>query len=77
MTGGAFAIPDLEPKRATKVARQAIKIQDLDKALAEDEEIREAAINGTVKLLEGARFDIAGWREWLANHSQRPLVVSL
>jgi len=77
MTGGSFVIPDLEPRRATKVARQAIKIQDLDKAIAEDEEIRQKAISGTVKLLEGARFDINGWCEWLAKHSQRPLVVSL
>jgi hypothetical protein len=77
MTGGSFVIPDLEPRRATKVARQAIKIQDLDKAIAEDEEIRQKAISGTVKLLEGARFDINGWCEWLATHSQRPLAVSL
>lgn len=77
MIGGPFVIPDLEPRRATKVARQAIKIQDLDKALYEDEEVRQVAIRGTIKLLEEARFDIAGWREWLANHSQRPLLVSL
>lgn len=77
MSGGPLVIPNLEPRRATKVARQALKIQDLDRALAEDEEIRSAAISGTMRLLEGARFDIPGWCQWLATHSQRPMVISL
>ena len=73
--GGAAVVPDLEPDRAIKVANQAVKLQDLDSALAAEEDVLGAAVDGTRKLLQQANYDLAAWQHWLANLPQRPLSV--
>lgn len=73
--GGAAVVPDLEPDRAIKVANQAVKLQDLDSALAAEKDVLGAAVDGTRKLLQQANYDLAAWQHWLANLPQRPLSV--
>ena len=73
--GGATLISNLEPTRAAKVASQAMKIQDLDKALDDDTVVRSEAIAGTMALLSAANYDVAAWKTWLAAHERRPMSV--
>lgn len=72
-TGGAIAVPLLEPTRAIRVAKQAEKLQDLDTALTNEADLRKEAIEGSKKLLHEANFDIDAWLKWLANHDRRPM----
>jgi len=72
-TGGAAAIPPLEPARAILVARRAAKLWDIDNALDQEADIRAEAIDGTRKLLQSAHYDINAWKDWLANHEKRPI----
>lgn len=74
--GGAAIVPDLEPMRATYIASQATKLQNLDEALETEEAVKHNAVEGTKALLESARYDIAEWCKWLAGHERRPMTVS-
>lgn len=73
--GGAAVIPALEPIRASYVATQARKLQDLDEALESKEDIRNEAVSGTKKLLQSANYSIAAWCNWISNHEYRPMKV--
>jgi len=73
--GGAAIVPDLEPARASRVASQAAKLQDLDHALEVELDIRSEAVGGTEALLGSAHYDVTAWRDWLANHERRPMQI--
>jgi hypothetical protein len=73
--GGATLIPSLEPIRAVRIAERAKNLWDIDNALQDDEQVRTQAVIGSEKLLGGANYNIAAWRNWLAQHEKRPLVV--
>jgi hypothetical protein len=74
--GGVTVVPSLEPERASKVAKQAAKLQDLDYAIVNDTDLCTEAVSGTAALLESAKYDIPEWRRWLAAHEQRPMNVT-
>jgi hypothetical protein len=74
--GGVTVVPGLEPERASKVAKQAGKLQDLDYAIANEPDLCAEAISGTSALLESAKYDLTEWRKWLAAHEQRPMIVT-
>lgn len=74
--GGAAVVPNLEPVRATRVVAQAMKLQDLDSVLENDQGIRNEAIDSTKALLQSASYDVAEWCKWLAGHERRPMTVS-
>lgn len=74
--GGVTVVPSLEPERASKVAKQAAKLQDLDHAITTDADLCAEAVSGTAALLESAKYDITEWRRWLASHEQRPMDVT-
>ena len=76
-TGGAVIIPDLEPQRAIHATKQAVKLQDLDMHLRDDQAIRTAAIQGSKELLQEANFDIAEWIKWVTTHEKRPVEIVL
>jgi hypothetical protein len=75
--GGAAIVPNLEPARASRVAVRAAKLQDLDEALENEEDVRTEAVTGTEALLSSANYDVSVWRHWLAHHERRPMAVSL
>ncbi|MEZ1315301.1 hypothetical protein QIW53_04725 [Pseudomonas fluorescens] len=60
--GGVTVVPSLEPKRASKVAKQAAKLQYLDYAIVKDTDLCTEAVSGTTSLLESAKYDIPEWR---------------
>lgn len=74
--GGAAVVPNLEPARATYVAAQAKKLQDLDRVLEDDPDIRNKAVDSTKTLLQSANYDVTAWCKWLADHERRPMTVS-
>lgn len=74
--GGAILTPNLEPTRATYVATQAAKLQDLDHALTNEIALRKEAVEGTMALLESANYDMNAWQKWLANHKNRPMQIN-
>ncbi|MCK5932923.1 MAG: hypothetical protein KAG89_12215 [Fulvimarina manganoxydans] len=74
--GGALMVPNLEPERAERVATRAARLQDLDKALEDEPDVREEAISGTESLLFAANYDLTGWKAWLAQHARRPMKVT-
>lgn len=73
---GVTVVPGLEPERASKVAKQASKLQDLDRAILAEPELCAEAVEGTTALLESAKYDVSEWRKWLATHEQRPMNVT-
>ncbi|NYT68834.1 PP_RS20740 family protein [Pusillimonas noertemannii] len=75
--GGAAVIPNLEPARAVRVAQRAMRLCDIDDALEKEDDLREAAIAGTQKLLQGSNYDIDEWHKWLATHDKRPLIIGV
>jgi hypothetical protein len=74
--GGAASFPDLEPERAKRVAVRAAKLQDLDRVLQDEPDVRDEAVSGTESLLSAANYDVTGWKAWLAQHKTRPMVVT-
>lgn len=75
-TGGAAVVPTLEPARAIRMAQRAARLWDIDEALESDATLQEEAISGTRQLLESANYDIDAWRDWLAQHRRRLIVVA-
>jgi hypothetical protein len=75
-TGGAAAVPTLEPARAIRVAQRAAQLWDIDEALENDEDLRTEAITGIQNLLEWANYDIDAWRDWLSKHGRRPITLT-
>ncbi len=74
--GGTTIVPSLEPVRATHVATQARKLQDLDHELKTDAALRTEAIDGTKALLQSANYDIEEWCKWLGSHEHRPMAAT-
>lgn len=74
--GGAAVVPPLEPVRAAYVAAQAMKLQDLDRALETEADVRTEAVDGTKALLQSANYDVDEWCKWLAGHERRPMTVT-
>jgi hypothetical protein len=75
--GGAQVIPQLELAHALKLVRRAARLWDLDQAIAEDDTLRQEAVQATERLLEAANYDIPGWREWLRTLPVRPMELGL
>ncbi len=74
--GGAAIVPNLEPERAKRVAARAARLQDLDRVLEAEADVRDEAVSGTEALLSAANYDVPGWKAWLAQHERRPMVVA-
>lgn len=74
--GNSVAFPPLESARAVSVAKRAMHLEDIDGLLVANAYIRNEAVEGTKSLLLSARFDIAKWAEWLAQHNRRPMTVT-
>lgn len=74
--GGAVSFSSLEPTRAVRVAKGAMRLEDIDGLLTANDYIRNEAVEGTKDLLRASRFDIVKWVEWLAAHDRRPLVIA-
>ena len=75
-TGGLASVPDLEPSRAIQVAKQAVKLQDLDNEMQLDPPLTQLAITGMRLLLQAGNYDLDEWRHWLAEHPQRPMILT-
>jgi hypothetical protein len=75
--GGAGIIPTIEVSDAVAVAEKASRLWDVDHAIATDGNVHKDAVEGTERLLSGANYDIARWREWLARHPIRPIDVGV
>lgn len=69
--------PDaIELNGALKIVARAKRLWDLDEGLEADDEVRELAVEGTKELLGSADYDLAAWREWLADLPVRPVVLT-
>ncbi|WP_156467772.1 hypothetical protein [Methylobacterium sp. Leaf91] len=73
--GGVTVVPSLEPQRAVKLAERAQRLQDLDRAMEAEPDLRSEALRNTESLLRSANYDEQAWRDWLAAHPQRPMTV--
>ena len=72
-SAGGNVAPLIELGSALAIVEKANAIWDLDEAISTDPEVRRDAVEGTVKLLQTANFDVSSWKEWLRNHKIRPI----
>lgn len=63
----------LEMERGAAVAKRAMRIWNLDNAIADNDEARRLSIDGTRALLDAASYDLVAWAEWLKTHPSRPM----
>lgn len=66
---------ELEPLRACRLAQRAIRLRDLDRELAAGGNHIGIAVQETISLLSRSGYEIAEYRNWLANHDRRPYLI--